>query len=78
VTPSTKLIPVAVDQGLGVLVRSPLAGGLLSGKYRSDQRPTEGSRQLTDWKEPPVRDTEALYETGGRSRDRRGTRRHWH
>ena len=29
-----ELIPAAVDQGLGVLVWSPLAGGLLSGKYR--------------------------------------------
>jgi len=28
-----ELIPAAVDQGLGVLVWSPLAGGLLSGKY---------------------------------------------
>src|SRR6266545_7924780 len=29
-----ELIPIAVDQGLGMLVWSPLAGGLLSGKYR--------------------------------------------
>ena len=29
-----ELIPLAIDQGLGVLVWSPLAGGLLSGKYR--------------------------------------------
>jgi aryl-alcohol dehydrogenase-like predicted oxidoreductase len=32
-----ELIPLAVDQGLGVLVWSPLAGGLLSGKYRRDR-----------------------------------------
>src|ERR671932_2673186 len=29
-----ELVPLALDQGLGILVWSPLAGGLLSGKYR--------------------------------------------
>jgi aryl-alcohol dehydrogenase-like predicted oxidoreductase len=57
-----ELIPLAVDQGLGVLVWSPLAGGLLSGKYRRGQQPPEGSRQLTDWGEPPVYHTEGLYD----------------
>jgi aryl-alcohol dehydrogenase-like predicted oxidoreductase len=58
-----ELIPLAVDQGLGTLVWSPLAGGLLSGKYRRDQDAPEGSRQLTDWGEPPVYDEGALYDT---------------
>jgi aryl-alcohol dehydrogenase-like predicted oxidoreductase len=58
-----ELIPAAVDQGLGVLVWSPLAGGLLSGKYRRGQTPPEGARQLTDWNEPPVHDQEKLYDT---------------
>jgi aryl-alcohol dehydrogenase-like predicted oxidoreductase len=58
-----ELIPAAVDQGLGVLVWSPLAGGLMSGKYRRDQQPPAGSRQLTEWNEPPVRDADALYDT---------------
>jgi aryl-alcohol dehydrogenase-like predicted oxidoreductase len=58
-----ELIPAAVDQGLGVLVWSPLAGGLLSGKYRRGQEPPAGSRQLTDWNEPPVYDQETLYDT---------------
>jgi aryl-alcohol dehydrogenase-like predicted oxidoreductase len=57
-----ELVPVALDQGLGILVWSPLAGGLLSGKYRRGQSPAEGARQLTDWNEPPVRDREALYD----------------
>src|ERR687886_1245381 len=57
-----ELVPIAVDQGLGVLVWSPLAGGLLSGKYRRGQQGPEGSRQLTDWNEPPVRDEDALYD----------------
>jgi aryl-alcohol dehydrogenase-like predicted oxidoreductase len=57
-----ELIPLAVDQGLGVLVWSPLAGGLLSGKYRRDTEAPAGSRQLTDWGEPPVYDQEGLYD----------------
>jgi aryl-alcohol dehydrogenase-like predicted oxidoreductase len=56
-----ELIPAGLDQGVGVLVWSPLAGGLLSGKYRRDRRPETGSRQLTDRGEPPVRDQEALW-----------------
>ncbi|MGW4945159.1 aldo/keto reductase [Actinoplanes sp. NPDC004185] len=58
-----ELIPAAVDQGLGVLVWSPLAGGLLSGKYRRGVQAPAGSRQLTDWNEPPVHDQEKLYDT---------------
>jgi aryl-alcohol dehydrogenase-like predicted oxidoreductase len=57
-----ELVPLAIDQGLGILVWSPLAGGLLSGKYRRGQRPPAGSRQLTDWNEPPVYDQEGLYD----------------
>ena len=42
---------------------SPLAGGLLSGKYRRGAQPPEGSRHLTDWNEPPVHDQDKLYDT---------------
>jgi aryl-alcohol dehydrogenase-like predicted oxidoreductase len=58
-----ELVPATLDQGLGVLVWSPLAGGLLSGKYRRGQTAPEGSRQLQDWGEPPVYDAGALYDT---------------
>jgi aryl-alcohol dehydrogenase-like predicted oxidoreductase len=58
-----ELIPLAVDQGLGTLVWSPLAGGLLSGKYRRDQDAPAGSRHLSDWDEPPVYDPDRLYDT---------------
>jgi aryl-alcohol dehydrogenase-like predicted oxidoreductase len=57
-----ELLPVAVDQGLGTMVWSPLAGGLLSGKYRRGVAPPAGSRHLTDWNEPPVPDQDKLYE----------------
>ena len=59
-----ELLPVAVDQGLGVLVWSPLAGGLVSGKYRRNGSPSEGTRQVSGtWNEPPVRNQEKLYDT---------------
>ena len=58
-----ELIPLGVDQGLGTLVWSPLAGGLLSGKYRRGQDAPTGSRHLTDWTEPPVYDEGKLYDT---------------
>ena len=58
-----EILPACIDQGLGVLVWSPLAGGLLSGKYRRGQEGPAGARHLTDWDEPPVYDQERLYDT---------------
>ena len=59
-----ELVPLSVDQGLGILVWSPLAGGLLSGKYRRNVSPSELTRQLSGtWHEPPVRDQDKLYDT---------------
>lgn len=51
-----ELLPISVDQGLGVLVWSPLAGGLLTGKHRRGQSAPEGMRQFAGWTEPPIRD----------------------
>jgi len=59
----TELVPVSLDQGLGILVWSPLAGGLLSGKYRRGVEAPAGSRHLSEWDEPPVNDEEKLYDT---------------
>jgi aryl-alcohol dehydrogenase-like predicted oxidoreductase len=58
-----ELVPAAIDQGLGTLVWSPLAGGLLSGRYGRDRKPEGTSRHLTDWSEPPIYDVEALWRT---------------
>jgi aryl-alcohol dehydrogenase-like predicted oxidoreductase len=57
-----ELVPVALDQGLGILVWSPLAGGLLSGKYRRGVTAPAGSRHLSEWDEPPVNDEDKLYD----------------
>jgi aryl-alcohol dehydrogenase-like predicted oxidoreductase len=59
----TELVPLALDQGLGILVWSPLAGGLLSGKYRRGQQGPDGARHLQDWDEPPVHDEDKLHDT---------------
>ncbi|MBB4228951.1 aldo/keto reductase [Rhizobium mongolense] len=56
-----ELLPVSIDQGLGVLVWSPLAGGLLSGKHRRNQAAPEGTRQFAGWTEPPIRDENRLW-----------------
>ncbi len=58
-----ELVPLSIDQGLGILVWSPLAGGLLSGKYRRGQDAPEGTRRFEGWDEPPVNDTDRLYDT---------------
>jgi aryl-alcohol dehydrogenase-like predicted oxidoreductase len=59
-----ELVPLALDQGLGILVWSPLAGGLLSGKFRRDAEQPESSRHLSEeWNEPPVRNEDRLYDT---------------
>ena len=56
-----ELVPISIDQGLGILVWSPLAGGLLSGKYRRGQQAPEGSRHLAGWGEPPIYNEDQLY-----------------
>ena len=60
-----EIVPAAADTGLGLLPWSPLGGGWLSGKYKSDERPS-GATRLGD---NPNRGMEAY--------DRRGTPRAW-
>ena len=57
-----EIVPAALDQGVGIMVWSPLSGGLLSGKYRRGDEGPEGARQLTDWNEPPVLDREQFHD----------------
>ncbi len=58
-----ELVPITLDQGLGIMVWSPLAGGLLSGKYRRGKDAPEGSRHFQNWGEPPIHDEDKLYDT---------------
>lgn len=48
-----EIVPLAQDQQLGILVWSPLAGGLLSGKFSRDDAGPEGARRTT-FDFPPV------------------------
>ena len=56
-----ELLPIGVDQGLGALIWSPLAGGLLSGKYSRDVRTQQDGRFAKGWNEPPVHDFDRLW-----------------
>lgn len=55
-----ELMPLSIDQGLGMLVWSPLAGGLLSGKHDRTSGPSP--RELAGWGEPPIYDSERLWQ----------------
>jgi len=48
-----ELVPMLQSEGLGLMVWSPLAGGLLSGKFGRDQNAEPGSRRAT-FDFPPV------------------------
>jgi aryl-alcohol dehydrogenase-like predicted oxidoreductase len=48
-----EVVPLAVSEGLAILPWSPLAGGLLSGKYKRDQAGPNDSRR-TSFDFPPV------------------------
>jgi len=56
-----ELVPVGLDQGVGILVWGPLAGGLLTGKFRRDAARPTGARHSEAWDEPPIRDWERLW-----------------
>jgi len=55
-----ELVPISLDQGVGILVWSPLAGGFLSGKYTREQPAPEGSRRA-QWGDPGTIDEERGY-----------------
>lgn len=48
-----ELVPMLQSEGLGLMVWSPLAGGLLSGKYGRDRKP-EGDSRRNAFDFPPV------------------------
>ena len=55
-----EMIPLLEDQGLGLLVWSPLAGGFLTGKFTRDETDEEGRRASFDF--PPI-DKEKAFDT---------------
>jgi aryl-alcohol dehydrogenase-like predicted oxidoreductase len=58
-----ELVPISLDQGLGILVWGPMAGGLLSGKFRRGEKGPEGARHFDrKWHEPPIYNEERLFD----------------
>jgi aryl-alcohol dehydrogenase-like predicted oxidoreductase len=55
-----ELLPLCREEGLGVMVWSPLAGGFLTGKFRRDSEKPENSRRA-DFDFPPI-DVERAYD----------------
>lgn len=53
-----EMVPLLLDQKVGLMVWSPLAGGLLSGKYSRDAETKEGRRVNFDF--PPVNKEKAF------------------
>lgn len=47
-TPEAELLPLCLDQGLGIIPYFPLAGGILTGKYAGSSSAPAGSRAETD------------------------------
>ena len=54
-----ELVPMGLDQGIGILAWSPLHYGLLSGKFRRDARPSE--TRLNQLDAPGTVDLERVY-----------------
>jgi aryl-alcohol dehydrogenase-like predicted oxidoreductase len=65
-----ELLPLAVDQGLGVICYNPLAGGMLTGRYQPGAVPEQGTRftlhnagrlyQQRYWREPQMQAADEL------------------
>lgn len=47
-TPERELIPLCRSEGVGLIAYFPLAGGILTGKYRPGEPPPAGSRAAVD------------------------------
>jgi len=58
-----ELVPIALDQGVGILVWSPLAGALLTGRWRRREPPPTRTRRMRGWPDPPIYDEEKLWAT---------------
>ena len=56
-----ELVPLGHDQGVSLVVWSPLAGGWLSGKYTRNSAPESGRQQM-GFREPPINDWNRLWD----------------
>jgi len=56
-----ELVPLGFDQGVSIIVWSPLAGGWLSGKYTRNSAPESGRQQI-GFREPPITDWNRMWD----------------
>lgn len=56
-----ELMPIAIDQEVSIFVWSPLAAGLLTGKFNKENPNPEGNRWAKGWSEPPDVDFDKLW-----------------
>ena len=71
--PEVEILPACRHYGLGVVPYSPIARGVLTGKYRPDAPPAEGTRAArndrrlmeTEWRPESLRIAETLAERAG-------------
>ena len=54
-----EIVPLLLDQKIGLMVWSPLSGGFLSGKYDRNMKAEEGRR--TDYDFPPINKEKAFH-----------------
>jgi len=74
-TPEQEIVPLCLDQGVGIIPYFPLAGGILTGKYVSPDAAPEGSRAATDpnFSKYLQEDNLALARAVGRLAEQAGT-----
>lgn len=74
-TPEQEIVPLCLDQGVGIIPYFPLAGGILTGKYVSPDTAPEGSRAATDpnFSKYLQEDNLALARAVGRLAEQAGT-----
>lgn len=58
-----ELVPLSIDQAMGILVWSPLGGALLTGRWRRGAPPPPDSRRVIGWPDPPIYDPKRLWNT---------------
>ena len=58
-----ELVPLALDQGLGILVPEPARGRPAVGQVPPGRGPAGGVAPPERWSEPPVRNEDRLYDT---------------
>jgi aryl-alcohol dehydrogenase-like predicted oxidoreductase len=56
-----ELVPLCLDQGVGILVWSPLSGGFLTGRVRRDRPAPEGSRTASEGVPGGLADEDAAW-----------------